>query len=108
MDFGRGLVDCFVHLGELEKVILGARQKKEEIDKTYEDQIWNPFMANLMTEEVKKRLTNAYAKVLLPYLINEASTNLNCGNAETLTAQFKSAHERMLELREADTRKPRT
>ena len=105
MDFGRGLVDCFVHLGELEKVILGLDKKKEEIDKTYEDQIWNPFMANLMTEEVKKRLTNAYAKVLLPYLINEASTNLNCGNAETLTAQFKSAHERMLELREADTRK---
>ncbi len=105
MEFGRTLVDCFDHLGKLEGVILNLVAKKEEIKRTYEDEVWNPFMANLMTEEVKKRLTNAYAKVLLPYLLTEASTHLTCDNAATLVTQFESAHQRMLELRTADTKR---
>ncbi len=105
MEFGRALVNCFDHLGKLEGVILNLAAKKEEIKSTYEDEVWNPFMANLMTEEVKKRLTNAYAKVLLPYLLTEASTNLSCDNAATLVTQFESTHQRMLELRTEDTKK---
>ncbi|WP_289644634.1 hypothetical protein [Maribacter aestuarii] len=53
---GRILVDCFMHLEELEKAVLALPGQKDEIITTYQDEIWNPFMANLMKEDVKKEL----------------------------------------------------
>ncbi|MEX0289197.1 MAG: hypothetical protein AB3N14_08785 [Flavobacteriaceae bacterium] len=105
LDLGKQLVICFEHLDQLENAILGLQSRQEEIEAAYEDQIWNPFMANIMTEKVKKRITAAYNKVLLPYYLERVSTELKCENAEELAGLFGATHTRMLELREEDTRK---
>ncbi|MBM1107132.1 hypothetical protein JQC67_13345 [Aurantibacter crassamenti] len=105
LDFGQHLTNCFTHLEQLEKEILTHPTKNQEIVEHYQDQVWNPFMANLMTEEIKKRITGAYRKVLEPYLINEVNTNLDCTNAATLLDLYKATHERMLTLRDEDTHK---
>ncbi|MEO9892521.1 hypothetical protein [Aurantibacter sp.] len=105
LEFGQHLTKCFEHLEELEDEILLHPVKNQEIVEHYQDQVWNPFMANLMTEEIKKRITAAYRKVLEPYLLNEVSTNLNCTNAGTLLNLYKATHERMMTLRDEDTHK---
>ncbi|MRH99444.1 hypothetical protein GH721_02765 [Kriegella sp. EG-1] len=105
LDFGQHLTDCFANLEQLEQEVLLHPARNQEIVEHYQDQVWNPFMANLMTEEVKKRITAAYRKVLEPYLINEVQTNLNCTNSASLLHLFKATHERMMTLREEDTHK---
>ncbi len=105
LDLGRNLVNCFSHLEQLENIVLKLPEKKEEILTLYQDQIWNPFMANLMTEDIKKRITTAYEKVWLPYLIEEVTSGLSCENAEELVALFFRTHTRMLAMREEDTKK---
>lgn len=105
LDLGRTLVSCFAHLEEIENVVLNLPEKKKEITNLYQDQIWNPFMANLMTEDVKKRITTPYEKIWLPYLINQVTTKLSCANAVELSILFSKTHVRMLELREEDTKK---
>lgn len=102
---GQNLVLCFDSLEQLEKVILKLPSQKQEITTAYQDRIWNPFMANLMNEDVKKRITNAYHKIWLPYLLRMVTSELNCGNAEELVILFSKTHERMLEMREEDTKK---
>ncbi|MBT8184849.1 MAG: hypothetical protein KJN76_08405, partial [Eudoraea sp.] len=105
LDLGRNLVVCFGHLAALEKAILALPGKQQEIETAYEDQIWNPFMANLMTERVKKRITGAYNKILLPYFLKRATLDLNCENAGEQVDLIARTHQRMLELRDEDTRK---
>lgn len=102
---GQELIKCFHDLQTLENSIFDLARRNEEIEERYKDQIWNPFMANIMTEAVKKRITASYRKVLLPYLLENVSEKLNCSNAVNLAALFKNTHERMLLLRDEDTRK---
>ena len=90
---------------KLEHIILTLPENKKEITTLYQDQIWNPFMANLMTEDVKKRITTAYEKVWLPYLIQQVTSGLSCANAEDLVVLFLKTHTRMLAMREEDTKK---
>lgn len=102
---GRRLINCFDDLQLLENAIFDLSTKQQKITETYKDEIWNPFMANIMTEEVKKRITASYNKVLLPYLLESATENLDCTNAADLAILFDNTHERMLALRDEDTRK---
>ncbi|MGB3149864.1 MAG: hypothetical protein WBB27_04310, partial [Maribacter sp.] len=105
LDLGRNLVNCFDHLEQLEKAILILPAQKEEITTTYQDQIWNPFMANLMNEDLKKRITTAYHKVWLPYLVKEVTSGLSCNNAQDLVVLFSETHKRMLAMREEETKR---
>ncbi|MDX1628579.1 MAG: hypothetical protein R3345_07760 [Fulvivirga sp.] len=97
------LVKCFVQMQELSRVIAKLPDRGEEIKKTYTDEVWNPFTATVMSEEVKKRITMAYKNVVVPYLMNEVSSNLSCDNVPQLHALFEVTHQRMLALREEDT-----
>lgn len=105
LDLGRNLVNCFDHLEQLEKAILKLPKQKKEITAAYQDQIWNPFMANLMKEDVKKRITNSYRKVWLPYLLQRVTTELDCNNVTELVNLFSKTHERMLAMREEETKR---
>ena len=58
-----------------------------------------------MDEEVKKRITLAYRKVLAPYFTEQIASGLTCNTAAELAYQMESTHQRMLRLREEDTSK---
>jgi len=62
-------------------------------------------MATVMNEEVKKRITTAYTKTLIPHFITEINTSLSCENVVTLSNQITHTNSRMVELREEDTKK---
>ena len=101
----RLLTGCFKQLQDLSLTLAMLPDHNQEIKQTYTDQVWNPFTATLMNEEVKKRLTEAYNEVLIPYLLAELKNNLSCENVTHLKLLMESTHQRMLLLRNEDTKK---
>ena len=103
--YGKARKTCLSQLTALANTIINLSDKTKEITALYTDAIWNPFMATVMNEEVKKRITTAYTKTLIPHFITEINTSLSCENAVTLSNQITHTNSRMVELREEDTKK---
>ena len=101
----RALVHCFDDFNELAKSVIKQQSRDLEIKEKYTDAIWNPFMANLMDEAVKKRITSAYFERLVPHLMLTISSNLNCTNASELHVLLDDSYKRLLILRNEETRK---
>ena len=99
----RFLTDCFDQMQELSLKISMLQVRMDEIKVAYTDQVWNPFTATVMNEQVKRHITTAYQEVLIPYLLNELNNALSCNNTAQLILLLDTTHKRMLELREEDT-----
>lgn len=102
---GKRIMDCLSQLDGLAQEIATLANKWEIIQEKYEDAVWNPFMATIMNEEVKKRITGSYKNVLVPYILNTVIEDLNCDNAGNITQLLISLDERMLAMRDEDTSK---
>ncbi|NAS13284.1 hypothetical protein [Poritiphilus flavus] len=105
IDYARASIACFTDLKSLSESISKGPERLEVIQEKYQDAVWNPFIATIMNEEVKKRITAAYRKVLLPYFLDKAKEDLNCDNAKALGDLMDSTYERLLELRDESTSK---
>lgn len=105
LSYGTSLKTCLEQLTQLTQTLIALPQQKEEIEVLYQDSIWNPFMATVMDEEVKRRITAAYFNVLVPYFLSQVKTELTCDTVERLNNQIIHTNQRMLILREEDTRK---
>lgn len=105
LEYGKGVKTCLLQLKSLTTTIKELPEQSETIKKKYTDAIWNPFMANVMEEEVKKRIVNAYENVLTPYFIDTVSEQLSCDNAGILNNQIVKTQQTILDLRMKDTRK---
>lgn len=103
--YGQELKTCLLQLSKLSETASHLPDKITETNTLYQDAIWNPFMATVMNEEIKKRITTAYSQILVPYFIKEIRTNLTCENAETLTNEITHTNKRIEELRDEDTHK---
>ncbi|MEM9144299.1 MAG: hypothetical protein AAGA86_15015, partial [Bacteroidota bacterium] len=99
------LIYCQTRLALLATLIGQLPEQGEEIRQKYQDAVWNPFMATVMDEEVKKRITAAYTKIIIPYLLNEVDSGLNCDTVDKYIALFEKTYLRMLLLREEDSAK---
>jgi len=99
------LVKCHEQMNLLATSVANLPEKSKEITDAYLDRIWNPFMATLMDEEVKKRITTAYRKVLIPYFLERVQSDLNCSNVQLLLSQIEGTNQRMAELRNENTSK---
>lgn len=104
-DYARELVDCYTQLMALTKAVSVLPAQWEEIQERYQDGVWNPFTATVMNEEVKKRITASYRKVLVPYFLEWAQSDLSCDNADELVLLMQGTYRRMMELREEETSK---
>ncbi|WP_289061764.1 hypothetical protein [uncultured Zobellia sp.] len=102
--FGNKLKVCLAELHELTGVLGELPHTSQEIEELYQDAIWNPFMATVMQEGVKKRITSAYNEILIPHFLEEA-TAANCEKVKPLTEQITHTNKRMVKLREGDTKK---
>lgn len=105
LDYGRQLLVCQQRLLELVNATGALPAQAGEIEQLYKDDIWNPHMAVIMVDDVKKRITAAYGKVVIPDLLNRLIADLNCDNAANYVSLMKSLYQRMLEMREEDTSK---
>ncbi|CAN0596455.1 unnamed protein product, partial [Ectocarpus sp. 12 AP-2014] len=105
LELARKLVVCHESMYQLALSVAALPAQSVAISKLYEDRIWNPFMAILMDEAVKKRITSAYQKVLIPYFLDQINTKLSCANVDDINLLLDALHNRMLELRYEDTKK---
>ena len=102
---GRDLSICYDKLQLLASNVADLPQQEVLINEKYQDRVWNPFMATLMDEEVKKRITSAYRKILIPYFLEQVQSDLECQKIEGLNLLMKDTYQRMLELRVENTSK---
>lgn len=105
LDRARVLVQCYKEMNLLASEVALLPSKSLELSNLYKDRIWNPFMASLMDEEVKKKIINSYKKVLVPYFLEQVRTDITCENVAEILIQIKSTYEKMKLLREGDTKK---
>ncbi|MDC0008311.1 hypothetical protein OAE12_01235 [bacterium] len=102
---GKELALCANQINTLSTTIADLPEKEKEIKQKYLDRIWNPFMANLMDEEVKKRIVSAYIKILVPYFLEKTKQDFNCSEAQDLNLLIENTYQRMLKLRDENTSK---
>jgi len=100
----RNSVECLDHLNELSKTVSQMPSFRTTIQESYTDRIWNPFMATLMDEDIKKRITSAYTKTLEPYFLNEIE-HVSCDNLKSLDTDINATYSKILELKDNDTKK---
>lgn len=105
LEQGQELTRCFENLLALGKAYSELPVRVEELRVHYEDGVWNPFMATVMKEAIKKRITNAYRKVLIPYFLEQVRDDFDCSQVNMLLEEIQYTHERMFQLREEDTAK---
>ncbi|MEX0315491.1 MAG: hypothetical protein AB3N18_15040 [Allomuricauda sp.] len=105
VEFGNRVMNCLKQLDGLAKTVSLQPERWNTVEEKYRDDVWNPFMATIMNEEVKKRITNAYGNVLVPYLLDEVTLKLSCDNAKELQQLFDGSYERMLQMRDENTSK---
>jgi len=99
------LTECFAKLALLVDAVAQLPLHREEIEEAYKDRVWNPFTATLMDEEIKKRITKAYDKKVIPYIHTELQHSLNCNNIATWTELLSELHSRMLAMSTEDTKR---
>ena len=105
LEYGQKLIGCFEILQNLSRSVGSLPAREEQINELYVDAIWQPFISVVMDEEVKKRITAAYRKILIPHILGRLQTELNCDNAAYFNSLLEKLHSRMLEMREEDTSK---
>ncbi len=99
------LIDCFNGMKKLAYTLGKLPAREDSIYQLYTEQVWNPFTATTMTDQVKKELTRAYNKVLIPSLLAEIANEMACNDAENYRQTLNALYKRMLELRREKTSK---
>ncbi|TAI47333.1 hypothetical protein [Flagellimonas allohymeniacidonis] len=102
---GTELAECLKELNRLAIVIAGLPEEQRQLKEKYQDAVWNPFMATIMDEAVKKRIMSAYENVLIPYLLLSIQSELSCDNTPQFNKLLEQIHMRMYELRDENTTK---
>ncbi|MGB6153347.1 MAG: hypothetical protein WBG48_15315, partial [Pricia sp.] len=102
---GNTLSLCMNQLLRLTKNLSGLPDKISEVDSLYTDEVWNPFMATIMDEQVKKRITQAYSEKVIPYFLERVTASLSCDVAEEVNGHIPIIHEQVVSLRDKDTKK---
>jgi len=105
LEFGRTLVHCFEDYGKVGERVLKLPEQQRVIHEKYMDAVWNPFIATLMDEMVKKRIVSAYDEVLIPYFLEEVKEGLACEEAKNWMDMVDLTYKQLLILRDEDTRK---
>ena len=105
LKFSQQLTTCFENAKELAIAIHDIPAQQQEIKKAYQDQVWNPFTATIMDEDIKKRLTKAYTKQLMPYYLEQIENRASCNNIAGISKDLDQLHDRMLAMPNEDTKK---
>lgn len=102
---GKELVGCFKNRSQIADYILKLPEQKVEMNTKYTDAVWNPFVATVMEETVKKRIISAYENVLIPYFLETIQQGLSCTDEPKWIQLVDQTHQRMLLLREEETKR---
>ncbi len=101
----QALITCFEQMSELSLLLSGQPAQWAEIQEAYTDQVWNPFTATVMEEEIKKHILTAYRSVLMPYILQSIESGLTCDNTQQWVILLEKVHLRMNEMVTEDTKR---
>lgn len=104
MEFIDEYINCFSAFELLFEKQSEIPVKITRIDENYTRTIWNPYTFTDMQERVKERIYKAFENILLPYVIDEMKSNLNCSNIELKLIIFEKLYRKMIMLRDIDTK----
>ncbi len=99
------LTKCFSNIGDFAADIATIPAKEKEIAKLYTDDVFNPFTSTVMSEQVKTKLTDAYEEILIPFFLDKLEEPIKCNLVAAYDRAFTELHQKMKELRKADTNK---
>lgn len=98
------LIDCFRSFVHFYTDLQEINEKILRVKEEYKRVVWNPFTYTDMEETVKERVYSAYEDKLLPHIFNVLESNITCKNITRKSSDFDELYNRMLELRQQDTR----
>ena len=104
-DLARDLITCIQELEQLAASLAKLPERREEIQELYTEQVWNPFTATIMTDQVKGRIIQAYDELLIPSIMESIRSELTCGNTQVFRSMLDDVYKRMCELRKKNTSK---
>jgi hypothetical protein len=87
--------------GELAKIF----PARENLDKLYQEEFFNPFTYSRYNQRVKERLFENGGMKLFDYYLRQLKDERDYSKIKDLILKFENLHNRMLELRNVDTRK---
>jgi len=99
------LTKCFSNISDFAANIATIPAKEKEIAELYTDDVFNPFTSTVMSEQVKTKLTDAYEEILIPFFLNKLEEPVQCDFVAAYDRTFTELHQKMKELRKADTNK---
>ena len=99
----RALINCLKNLKALTVSLSQLPDRWTKIQKLYTEQVWNPFTATIMNDQIKKRLTQAYQELLVPSILKNIETDLRCANSKTHQKMLDMLYKKMQELRKKNT-----
>lgn len=98
------LITCY---GEGIELYHGLEELPEEVkklDERYTRSTWNPIHFTNMDERVKKDLYEAFEEELMPYLVEDLKSSLECGKIKSKGSNFGVLLQRMIDLRTQETK----
>lgn len=97
------LTTCLKSLKALVISLSQLPDRWTKIKKLYTEQVWNPFTATIMNDQIKERLTQAYHQLLIPSILKSIGTDLKCENTEKHRKMLDTLYQKMQELRKKNT-----
>lgn len=98
------LLACFNEVINLYHQLSKVPIRLSNIQDLYTRTVWNPYTYTDMNERIKERLYRAYENVVLPAIWNDLLNNLECGEISNKGKNYERIYQRMMELREQDTK----
>ena len=95
---------CFDAVIDLYHLQSEIPSRLDRIEELYTRTVWNPYTYSDMDETVKKRIFVAYDEILIPFLLEHINKEINCKDIPRNINNFKRLYDRMVELREQDTK----
>ena len=102
---GKEIMQCMDSLEALSVLVSELPDKRKDMEKLYTQQVWNPFTATIMKDQVKERVLAAYDRLLIPSFLKKLEMESSCAKTQQFQQMLKTLHLRMKELRKQNTSK---
>ncbi|MEM9985573.1 MAG: hypothetical protein AAF804_10815, partial [Bacteroidota bacterium] len=98
-------LNCLSELQALAGTLGQLPAREDSIEALYTEQVWNPFTATTMQDQVKPRLVKSYQSNLIPYLLTSLASETDCAIGARHQSRFDLLFERMQQYRTQNTSK---
>lgn len=98
------LLECFDEVLLLYEQLAKIPLRLNDIDELYTRTVWNPYTYTDMDERIKERLYRAYEQIILPTIWEDLQSGIECGKITEKGNNYQRTYQKMVELREQDTK----